>query len=74
MQPGSVIVDVAAEAGGRELTAGRDGHSERGQIVGPFNLPSMPRDERAVFPNRQPSCSSLERRQIRLVLNEITVH
>jgi H+-translocating NAD(P) transhydrogenase subunit alpha len=43
MQPGSVIVDLAAETGGNcELTkAGETSDSGGVQVVGPLNLPSV---------------------------------
>jgi NAD(P) transhydrogenase subunit alpha len=52
MQPGSVIVDLAAEAGGNcELTRPGETVVEHGvKIIGPLNLPSeMPRDASTLF-------------------------
>jgi len=52
MQPGSVIVDVAAEAGGNcELTKPGETVIQNGvKIVGPLNLPSsMPRDASVLY-------------------------
>jgi NAD(P) transhydrogenase subunit alpha len=52
MQPGSVIVDLAAEAGGNcELTRPGETVVESGvKILGPLNLPSdMPRDASTLF-------------------------
>jgi NAD(P) transhydrogenase subunit alpha len=52
MQPGSVIVDLAAEAGGNcELTKPGETVVEGGvKILGPLNLPaSMPRDASTLF-------------------------
>jgi H+-translocating NAD(P) transhydrogenase subunit alpha len=52
MQPGSVIVDLAAEAGGNcELTRPGETVVENGvKIVGPLNLPSdMPKDGSILF-------------------------
>jgi len=52
MQPGSVIVDLAAEAGGNcELTRPGETVVENGvKIIGPLNLPSeMPRDASTLF-------------------------
>ncbi|HND51686.1 MAG TPA: Re/Si-specific NAD(P)(+) transhydrogenase subunit alpha [Pirellulaceae bacterium] len=52
MQPGSVIVDLAAEAGGNcELTKPGQTVIENGvKIVGPLNLPSeMPRDASTLY-------------------------
>jgi H+-translocating NAD(P) transhydrogenase subunit alpha len=52
MQPGSVIVDLAAEAGGNcELTRPGETVVENGvKIVGPLNLPSdMPKDGSTLF-------------------------
>lgn len=52
MTPGSVIVDLAAEAGGNcELTQpGRTVIEHRVKIVGPLNLPSeMPRDASTLY-------------------------
>ncbi|HVP12631.1 MAG TPA: Re/Si-specific NAD(P)(+) transhydrogenase subunit alpha [Phycisphaerae bacterium] len=52
MQPGSVIVDLAAEAGGNcELTRPGETVVENGvRIVGPLNLPSeMPKDSSTLF-------------------------
>ena len=52
MQPGSVIVDLAAEAGGNcELTRPGEIVVENGvKIIGPLNLPSeMPRDASTLY-------------------------
>jgi NAD/NADP transhydrogenase alpha subunit len=52
MRPGSVIVDLAAEAGGNcELTKPGQIAVENGvKIVGPLNLPSeMPRDASTLY-------------------------
>ena len=52
MQPGSVIVDLAAEAGGNcELTRPGETVVENGvKIIGPLNLPSdMPRDGSTLY-------------------------
>ncbi|MBU0610584.1 MAG: NAD(P)(+) transhydrogenase (Re/Si-specific) subunit alpha, partial [Armatimonadetes bacterium] len=52
MQPGSVIVDLAAEAGGNcELTRPGETVIENGvKIIGPLNLPSeMPRDASTLY-------------------------
>jgi NAD(P) transhydrogenase subunit alpha len=52
MQPGSIVVDLAAEAGGNcELTKPGETVVEHGvKILGPLNLPSsMPRDASTLF-------------------------